>query len=72
MQYTILIRYEDDAYSVVVPALKGCQTYGLTLPEAIANAQEAIEAYIASLRAAGEPVPVEAVHPQTLIVTVAA
>jgi predicted RNase H-like HicB family nuclease len=39
--------------------LKGCHSQGETLEEALANIREAIEAYLESLQARGEPLPVE-------------
>lgn len=57
MRYTVLITREDDAYIVDVPALPGCHTYGDTIDEALANAREAIEVYIETLRDRGEPIP---------------
>ena len=55
-----------------VPALPGCNTQGGTVGEAIANAQEAITAYIESLRLAREPVPQEAEPHQAIVIQVAA
>ena len=53
----ILEREEEGGYHAFCPALKGCHTQGDTLDEALANAREAIEAYLESLRAHGEPMP---------------
>jgi len=55
----ILEREEEGGYHAFCPALKGCHTQGDTLEEALANAREAIEAYLESLRGHGEPLPVE-------------
>ena len=33
LRYTVLICPDEDAYSVVVPALPGCVTWGVTLDE---------------------------------------
>ena len=45
--YTVvLMREPDGRYSVSVPALPGCLTWGEHLPEALRMAQEAIEAYV--------------------------
>jgi len=58
MSYTIVLSREDDGrYTVTVPALKGCITFGETLPEALQMAQEAIELFTESLRARGIEVP---------------
>jgi antitoxin HicB len=40
-----------------VPALPGCITYGADIEEAKANAKEAIELYIESLKEHGGEVP---------------
>ena len=49
---------ELGGYTVTVPALPGCISEGDTREEALANIREAIELYIESLQADGEPVPV--------------
>jgi predicted RNase H-like HicB family nuclease len=60
LNYRILLAKEPEGgYTVTVPALPGCVTYGTTLEEAIAMAREAVELYIESLRAHGEEVPSE-------------
>lgn len=56
---TILEREEDGGYHAFVPALKGCHSQGDTLEEAVDNIREAIEVYIESLKAGGEPIPSE-------------
>ncbi len=59
-KYTvILIPEEEGGYSVDVPALPGCVTQGETKEEALAMAKEAIELYMESLQADGEPIPIE-------------
>ena len=58
MTYTVvLLRERDGRYSVSVPALKGCHTWGDTLPDALGHVQNAIRAFVASLRDRGLPVP---------------
>jgi predicted RNase H-like HicB family nuclease len=45
--YRILLNKEPEGgYTVNVPALPGCMTYGENIDEAIAMAKEAIELYI--------------------------
>ena len=45
--YRILLRREPEGgYTVIVPSLPGCVTYGDTIEEAIEMAKEAIELYI--------------------------
>lgn len=54
--------FEDGrkAYHASCPALKGCHTWGHTCQEALANLREAVELYVEDLRAAGEPIPLDA------------
>lgn len=48
---------EEQVYSVSVPALSGCITFGKTKEEALERAQEAIEGFIEALKIANMPVP---------------
>lgn len=58
--YRILLRKEpEDGYTVTVPSLPGCITYGDTVEEAIKMAKEAIELYLESLKEHGEEIPTE-------------
>jgi predicted RNase H-like HicB family nuclease len=58
--YRLLLNPEPEGgYTVTVPALSGCVTYGDTIDEAISMAKEAIELYIESLVAHHEPIPDE-------------
>lgn len=58
--YRILLNKEPEGgYTVTVPALPGCVTYGESVDEAISMAKEAIEVYIESLIAHNEPIPDE-------------
>lgn len=60
LSYRILLRREPEGgYTVIVPSLPGCVTYGETIEEAIAMAKEAIELYVESLREHGEEIPTE-------------
>jgi antitoxin HicB len=59
-QYRIFLRNEPEGgYTVTVPSLPGCVTYGETLDESIAMAKEAIALYVESLREHGEQIPME-------------
>jgi predicted RNase H-like HicB family nuclease len=59
-RYTVILEPEDaGGFHAFVPALKGCHTQGDTEAEALANAQEAITAYLESLKANGDPIPAE-------------
>ncbi len=58
MKYRALIEQDEDGMFVAeVPALPGCISQGRTREEALQNIQEAIAAYLESLKAHGEPVP---------------
>jgi predicted RNase H-like HicB family nuclease len=60
LRYRILLRKEPEGgYTVTVPSLQGCVTYGDTAEEAIRMAKEAIKLYIESLRGHGEEIPME-------------
>ena len=55
----ILEPNESGGYTVTVPLLPGCISEGDTREEAMANIKEAIELYLESLQADGEPLPAE-------------
>ncbi|EKB48494.1 type II toxin-antitoxin system HicB family antitoxin [Cecembia lonarensis] len=58
LTYKIHLNKEaEGGYTVSVPALPGCITYGETVDEAISMAKEAIELYIEELRERGETIP---------------
>ena len=58
MKYRVTIEPDEDGIFVAeVPALPGCITQGATRQEALTNAKEAIELYIESLEAHGDPIP---------------
>lgn len=60
LNYRILLRKESEGgYTVTVPTLPGCVTFGESIDEAIAMAREAIELYIEDLLEHGEEVPDE-------------
>ena len=66
-RYTVILeREEDGGYHASCPALKGCHTQGDTLDEAVANVREAIEVYLESLKARGEPIPAEDILIKTI------
>lgn len=57
--FTIVLQPEPEGgYTVTVPRLPGCVTYGQTIDEARAMAADAITGYLASLRKHKEPLPV--------------
>jgi len=60
LSYQILLRKEPEGgYTVTVPSLPGCVTYGETVEEAVEMAKEAIEVYLERLREHGEEIPTE-------------
>lgn len=48
MRYKIVLRQDEEGYSVSAPGLPGCWSQGATEAEAIANISEAIREYIAA------------------------
>lgn len=71
--YTYRVIIEPDekhAFHAYVPALPGCHTWGQTLDETRENVRDAIDVYLRSLKADGEPIPedkgVEVVETVTL------
>jgi predicted RNase H-like HicB family nuclease len=60
LYYRILLRKEPEGgYTVTVPTLPGCITFGENVEHALEMAKEAIELYIESLVAHGEEIPTE-------------
>jgi antitoxin HicB len=60
LNYRILLTKETErGFTVNVPALPGCITYGENMEEAITMAKDAIELYLESLIAHEEQVPTE-------------
>ena len=57
-EYSVILMPEPGgAYTVVVPALEGCVTFGHNLTEALAMAEDAIECHLMSLRKHGKNAP---------------
>jgi antitoxin HicB len=57
LNYSTLLRKElEGGYTVIVPSLPGCITYGDTIEEAKEMATEAIELYKESLKEHGEEI----------------
>ena len=53
--YPAIFHQEDSSYWVEFPDLPGCQSFGDTLPETMAEAQEALAAYVLTLLEQGKP-----------------
>ena len=68
MRVVILYPGEDGQWVVECPSLPGCISQGATKPEAIANIKEAIEGWIETMGAHGQPIPEE--HFETHVVCV--
>ncbi len=59
-RYTIILdREPDGGFHTYCPALKGCHSQGDSLDEAVENMREAMEAYLESVEAHGDPIPRE-------------
>jgi antitoxin HicB len=58
--YKILLHKEPEGgFTVSVPSLPGCVTYGEDIDEAMAMAKEAVELYIEELQSRGENIPAD-------------
>ena len=58
LTYRILLTREPEGgFTVNVPALPGCVTFGENIDHAMAMAKEAIELYVETLQAEGDPIP---------------
>mgnify|MGYP001084735786 FL=1 len=66
--YPAIFHQEDNAYWVEFPDLPGCQSFGDTLSETMAEAQEALAAYVLTLLEQGKPLTqpsdMEAITPE--------
>jgi len=65
----IIDQDEDGVFVAEVPSLPGCVTQGATRQEAVANAHEAIAAYLESLAERDEPIP-PSIHEELVEVAV--
>jgi len=58
-QFRVILELNElGGYTAIVPILPGCVSEGDTKEEALANIKEAIELYLESLQADGEPIPI--------------
>lgn len=58
LNFTLIFKPEPEGgFTVVVPSLPGCVTYGKTLEKAKEMALDAISGYLESLKKHNEPLP---------------
>ena len=58
LRYNVILRPEPEGgFTVIVPSLPGCVTYGKDLKEAKKMAIDAIQGYLVSLKKHKEPIP---------------
>lgn len=61
LHYNLIFTPEPEGgFTVTVPALPGCVTYGKTLTEAKKMAKDAIAGYLAVLKKHKQPIPTDA------------
>ncbi|MBI3893395.1 MAG: type II toxin-antitoxin system HicB family antitoxin [Candidatus Wallbacteria bacterium] len=59
-KFTVVLEPGEDGFFLVsCPALRGCRSQGKSREEALRNIREAIEVFVESLEADGEPIPEE-------------
>lgn len=60
LKYNVIFQPEPEGgYTVIVPTLRGCVTYGKTLEEARTMVIDAIEGFLACMRDDGEEIPTD-------------
>ncbi|MBI5134993.1 type II toxin-antitoxin system HicB family antitoxin [Candidatus Uhrbacteria bacterium] len=57
--YRIIIEPDTKGFHGYVPSLKGCHTWGKTIPETKKHLQEAVGVYLESLMENGKSIPEE-------------
>ena len=68
MRAAVIFRGEDGHWVAECPSLPGCISQGATKAEAIANIREAIEGWLETMRAHGQPIPEEDFDTQVVCV----
>ena len=66
-QYAVLFELQEGGFNVIVPAIPEICTFGETMQEARAAAEDAIRCYLESAIKNGEPIPKDAEPAQELI-----
>lgn len=58
-RFKVILEWDanEKVFTVAIPALPGCATYGRTREEALKRAHEAISVTIEGLQATGQPIP---------------
>jgi predicted RNase H-like HicB family nuclease len=60
VSFRVLLKPEPEGgYTVTVPSLPGCVTFGDSIEDAVSMAREAIGLYLESLQEHGDPIPDE-------------
>jgi predicted RNase H-like HicB family nuclease len=65
MRAVVLYPGEDGYWVAECPSLPGCISQGSTKPEALSNIKEAIEGWLETAKAHGQPIHKEATRPLT-------
>ena len=68
MREVVLYPGQDGHWVVECPSLPGCVSQGKTKAEAIGNIREAIEGWIETAKAHGQPIPEESFGTQVIVV----
>lgn len=68
MRAVVLRRGEDGYWIAECPSLPGCVSQGTTKPETLANIKEAIDGWIETMKAHGQPIPAENFDTQVVCV----
>jgi predicted RNase H-like HicB family nuclease len=68
MRAVVLFHGQDGYWVAECPSLPGCISQGATKAEAIANIREAIEGWIETMQAHGQPIPEENFDTQVVCV----
>lgn len=68
MRAVVLYPGDDGYWIAECPSLPGCVTQGQTKADAIANAREAVDAWIETAQANGQPIPEERFDTQVVCI----
>lgn len=66
MKYRVIINQDEDGFYVAeCPSLPGCISQGISRQKALENIQDAMRAYLESLKEHGDPIP-PAIYEETV------